>query len=494
MLRAGLAVSRLVTPVTHSKGPSWVSGLPWLLAGVALASLAYWWLGSSSQPVVRREPGADQAPGSLGAGSQTNVVLTGQLTRGSGQPADLPGVWPQFRGPNRDNICAEPLVLQRSWPAGGPRQLWVVPVGEGYAAPVVWNGRVYLMDYDEERKQDALRCLSLADGQEIWRFAYPVSIKRNHGRSRTVPAVNGKYVVAMGPKCHVVCLDAVTGQLRWGLDLVRQFGATVPQWYAGQCPLIDGDRVILAPGGPEVLLMAVDLATGKEVWRTPNFKPDWKMTHSSVMPMDWAGRRSYLYCGSLGVVAVSTQDGSVLWTNLLWRISIATVPSPLVLPEGRVFLTGGYDAGSLMLQVKAADGRLSVEPLFRLPPTVFGAIQHTPIYFDGHIYGVRSDGQFACLTVDGKIRWTSGANNQFGLGAFLMAGGLIYALHDSGRLSLFEATPSRFNLLAQAQVLQGREAWGPMALVGGRLLLRDYTRLVCLEVGAPQRALQAQVP
>jgi outer membrane protein assembly factor BamB len=218
------------------------------------------------------------------------------------------------------------------------------------------------------------------------------------------------------------------------------------------------------------------------------------MTHSSVMPMDWAGRRSYLYCGSLGVVAVSAQDGSVLWTNLLWRISIATVPSPLVLPEGRVFLTGGYDAGSLMLQVKAADGRLSVEPLFRLPPTVFGAIQHTPIYFDGHIYGVRSDGQFACLTVDGKIRWTSGANNQFGLGAFLMAGGLIYALHDSGRLSLFEATPSRFNLLAQAQVLQGREAWGPMALVGGQLLLRDYTRLVCLEVGAPQRALQAQVP
>lgn len=493
MLPAGWGRTRPRELMTQHRVPSWVSGLPWLVAGLAVGLLGLWWLAPRGPTVSRREPGADRPPGTASDAGPTNAVLAGQLIRGPGQPADLPGVWPQFRGPNRDNISPEALVLMRSWPPGGPRQLWRLEVGEGYAAPAVWNGRVYLMDYDQERKQDALRCLSLGDGQEIWRYAYPVTVKRNHGMSRTVPAVNGKYVVAIGPKCHVVCLDALTGELRWGLDLVRQYGTTVPQWYAGQCPLIDGDKLILAPGGPKVLLMALDLATGKELWRTPNFDPQWHMTHSSIMPMDWAGRRSYLYCGSLGVVAVSAQDGAVLWTNLQWRISIATVPSPLVLPEGRVFLTGGYDAGSLMLQVKQTNGRLEAQPLFRLPPSVFGAVQHTPIYFDGHLYGVRGDGQFVCLDLNGKIRWTSGVTNQFGLGSFVMAGGLIYAVHDSGRLSLFEATPARCNLLAQAQVLQGREAWGPMAIVGGRLLMRDATRLVCLEVGTPARAAQAQL-
>ena len=125
------------------------------------------------------------------------------------------------------------------------------------------------MDYDRDKKQDALRCLSLADGREIWRYAYPVSVKRNHGMSRTVPAVTDKLVVAMGPKCHVVCLDPATGELRWGLDLVRQYGTTVPPWYAGQCPLIDNGAVILAPGGKAALLLACDAADRRRALANP---------------------------------------------------------------------------------------------------------------------------------------------------------------------------------------------------------------------------------
>ena len=99
------------------------------------------------------------------------------------------------------------------------------------------------------KQADALRCLSLADGQEIWRYTYPAKIKRYHGISRTIPTLAGKYIVALGPKCHVVCCEAETGKFVWGIDLVQEFGAEVPQWYAGQCPLVDGDRVILAVGG-----------------------------------------------------------------------------------------------------------------------------------------------------------------------------------------------------------------------------------------------------
>jgi outer membrane protein assembly factor BamB len=294
--------------------------------------------------------------------------------------------------------------------------------------------------------------------------------------------VTDKLVVGIGPKCHVVCLDARTGELKWGSDLVREHGATVPPWYAGQCPLLDGNAVILAPGGKTALLIALDAETGKVIWETPNPR-GWKMTHSSIMPMEFAGERLYVYCADKGVVGVSATNGAMLWETTEWKISIANVPSPLPLEGGRLFLSGGYNAGSLMLQLKKDGDQFSVQTLFRLQPEIFGATQHTPIYYENHIYGVRPDGRFVCLTPEGKTVWASDSGQQFGLGPFLLAEGLIFAVNDSGLLRLIEATPEKYKLLGQAQVLKGRESWGPLALAGGRLLARDLTRIVCLEVG-----------
>ena len=430
-----------------------------------------------------RVPGTDQAPGGE-QDTKANPVLAGRLARSDGQPANLPGTWPQFRGPNRDGISTETTSLARVWAPGQPRELWALDVGEGYAGAAILNGRVYLMDYDRDHKQDALRCLSLADGREIWRYAYPVPVKRNHGMSRTVPVVTDKLVVAMGPKCHVVCLNSTTGELVWGLDLVRQYGAIVPPWYAGQCPLIDNGVVVLAPGGDDALLLAVEAETGKVLWRTPN-PQSWKMTHSSVMSMEFDGQRMYVYCANKGVVGVSAKDGSILWATPEWKISIATVPSPLPLDGGRIFLTGGYNAGSLMLQLTNDAGRYVPRTAFKLEPQVFGATQHTPVHHDNHLYGVRADGKFTCLSLEGKVVWTSGPGQQFGLGSFVLADGLMFGMNDTGLLRLFEATPQKYALLAQAQVLAGRESWAPLALAGGRLIARDLTRMVCLEVAAP---------
>lgn len=462
-------------------------GMPFLPVAAALLMAGAWLVWVSFGPdrtLTPRVPGSDRPPGAEGPVGG-NPVLNGKLVRGEGRPANLPGLWPGFRGPDHSGIDPGAAGLARTWPPGGPQVWWSVDVGEGYAGPAVRSGRVYLMDYDQEKKQDALRCLSLEDGKEIWRFVYPVSVKRNHGMTRTVPAVSDKFVVAMGPKCHVVCLDAVSGELKWGLDLVRDFGATVPPWYAGQCPLIDGDAVILAPGGKDALLMAVELESGAVRWRTPN-PNGWKMTHSSVTPIAAAGHRQYVYCAHLGVVGVSTQDGSLLWETTDWKISIATVPSPVALDAGRVFLSGGYEAGSLMLEISGDAGQWKVSPLFRLDSTVFGAEQHTAILYGGHLYGMRTDGRFICLTLDGKVAWASDSSEPFGRGggAYLMADGLVYAFNDTGRLTMIEANPAKYTPLGHAQVLQGRESWGPMALAGTRLLVRDLTRLVCLEVGA----------
>jgi len=403
-----------------------------------------------------------------------------KLTQGDGTAADLPGSWPCFRGPNRDGISPESIPLADTWPAGGPPALWSVEVGEGHAGAAVHNGRVYLMDYDRENSADALRCLSLADGKEIWRFSYPLSVKRNHGMSRTVPAVTDDHVIALGPKCHVSCLDATTGEFRWGLDLVREHGSAVPVWYAGQCPLIDDDKVIIAPAGDD-LMMALDCASGEVAWKTPNPR-EWKMTHVSVTPAEIAGTNTYLYCGHRGVAGVAVADGSLLWDTDAWKISIATVSSPIPMPGDQVFFSGGYKAGSMMLQVSNQDEKWTTDPLFRLDQETFGATQQTPILFDGYLYGVRPGGELVCLDPTGKVRWTSGMSHTFGLGPFIIADGKILVLNDDGDLTMAAATPDAFQPLAQAKVLDGHDCWGPLAIAGGRLIVRDLTTLTCLDL------------
>jgi outer membrane protein assembly factor BamB len=310
-----------------------------------------------------------------------------------------------------------------------------------------------------------------------------MSVKRNHGLTRTVPTVAGGRVVAMGPKCHVVSLDAVTGAFGWGIDTVKAYGAVVPPWYTGQCPLVDGDAVILAPGGPDVLMVSVEAATGKERWRSPNPR-GWKMTHASIVPMDLGGRRLYLYPASGGVVAVDAKDGAIVWETAKWKINIATVPSPVLLGEGRVFFTGGYSAGSALFRFRDEGGKVEAEEVFRVKAAVFGATQHTPVWYNGHLYGIRADGRLVCLSADGKVVWASGPDTNFGLGPVMIADGLLLAMDDAARLTLAEAVPDGYRPRVTAAVLEeGVEAWAPLALAGNRLLARDLTRMVCLAVG-----------
>ena len=461
------------------KNPNIIRLIPVFVGLLVIISLFFWLRISPPIPMELRLPGADNEELAEDIPKAVGDVFSGKLVMFDGVAANMPGEWSRFRGKDFDNINKENVKLTRKW-SGAPKTLWGVDVGEGYAGAVVLGGRVYIMDYDQDQLADSLRCLSLADGKEIWRYTYPVEIKRNHGMSRPIPAVTDKYLVAMGPMGHVICLDPISGELFWAMDLARDFGATIPEWYAGQCPVIDGDKAILAPGG-DALMIAVDCATGEIVWKTPNMN-NWLMTHSSIMPMEFEGEKMYVYCASEGVVGVSADDGSILWETTEWKISIANIPSPLIMDNGKIFLSGGYNAGSMMIQLKKGDNGFTVETLFLLKAREFGATQHTPILYNGYIYGVKPDGQFVCLNPKGETIWESGSSNRFGLGPFMIADGLIYVMNDDGLLTLAEATPNGYKQLAQAQVLTGHEAWAPMALAGGRLILRDLTRMVCLDV------------
>jgi outer membrane protein assembly factor BamB len=460
--------------------PSIVRYLPAALAVAAAGLLAQLW--NTPVPagwVALRLPlaGGNGAGETSGASPLEKATLT---VSGGTAAADIPGAWPGFRGPNHDAIATDATPLAEAWTSGEPKPLWAVDVGDGYAGAAVLAGRVYLMDYDRSAQADALRCLSLADGKELWRFSYPLVLKRNHGMSRTVPAVTQQFVVSLGPKCHVSCLDAVSGKFQWGIDLVREYGTAVPAWYAGQCPLIDGERVILAPAGSS-LMIAVELATGKVLWKTPNPR-DWKMTHVSITPMEIAGRKTYVYCGHRGVAGIAADDGSLLWESPEWKISIATVASPVPVPDDKIFLSGGYEAGSMMMPITQQAGKWQAVPAFKLDADTFGATQQTPILHAGHLYGVRPNGELVCLNLQGKVLWTSGMDHRFGLGPFIIANDKILVMNDDGELTMAQATAEGYRPLAHAKVLDGHDAWGPMALAGGRLIVRDLTRMVCLDL------------
>jgi outer membrane protein assembly factor BamB len=230
------------------------------------------------------------------------------------------------------------------------------------------------------------------------------------------------------------------------------------------------------------LLVAVDYRTGKVLWESPNPR-GWTMTHVSIMPMDFAGQRMYVYCGNGGVAGVSAADGRILWDTCDWRIATATCPSPVILGDGRIFLSGGYNAGAMMLQIREHGGTLEALTLLSLPPRRFSSEQQTPILWDGHLYGVRQqDQKLVCLDLQGNELWSSG-RDKFGAAPYLAADGLLFAMNDEGLLRMLEATPAGYKPLDQAQVIaKGVTSWGPMALAGGRLIVRDLTRVVCLDV------------
>ncbi len=456
-----------------------------LLSASGFAALVLW---LNVSPAVEIEPRIPAAVLETAGAAPSKTDIRGYFTAFDGQPASFKGEWGGFRGPARDNVSREDIPLRGSLDENDLPVLWSVKLGEGYAGPAVGNGMVYVIDYDTEKNRDTLRAFSLEDGREVWRRGYEVSLKRNHGYSRTVPAVSDGYVVSIGPRGHVMCVEALTGSFKWGIDLEREYGASTPPWYTGQCPLIDDGTAVIAPAG-EALLIGVDISSGEVLWETPN-PGEYSMSHSSVIPMSFHGKKMYVYCavgGMTGISAEGEDRGRILWQTDEWTQSVI-VPSPVELPENRVLVTAGYGAGSALFAITEEEGEFRAEKLYSMDRSVLASEQQTPIYYRGSIYSVlpydagEFNRQLVRAAPDGSRVWSSGRETRFGLGPFIIADGKIYILDNNGVLTVAEAESGRYRQLGQARVLEGKESWGPIAVSGGRMLLRDFETLICLDM------------
>ena len=226
-------------------------------------------------------------------------------------------------------------------------------------------------------------------------------------------------------------------------------------------------------------MIAVDLPTGKIIWQTPN-PHGWQMTHSSITPTEYGGKRIYVYPATGGVIGVNASTGKLLWETSAWTVNTANIPAPIPIGDGRIFLCGGYNSGAMMIKMNAS--ATGVSTVFRLASGIFQSHQQTPILYQGHLYGVKApNGELVCLDLNGKIVWSS-VTVRFGLGPYLLADGKLWLLSDHGVLTVAQATASGFKPVAHAQVLTGHDAWAPMALSQGKLVLRDATTMTCLSV------------
>jgi outer membrane protein assembly factor BamB len=462
-------------------------------------ALLVWWL-VQQQPfrISERVPGMDNRPKQT---AHSDSVIIGENFDTLGAFDELvAGDWPRFRGTDFDNISKDATPLREQWDTSGPRIVWRTTLGEGYAGPAVHNGRVYLLDYNERKKADVLRCFSLASGKELWRRWYYVELKRNHGYSRTIPAVTDKYVVTVGPRSHVMCLNPLNGNLLWTIDLEKEFdipgkdkGRITPDFYSGQCPLIDKDVAVLAPGG-KALMIGVDCASGKILWKTPN--PDTlRMSHGSIMPMVLHGKRMYVYNAVGGVCGISAEGndiGKLMWQTTEWSPA-TTAASPIFLGNNEIAVFGSYGAGGARLKINNDGSAFSAVMIEQHKATNgIASDQQTPILTGDFIWCLMPENagplkkQLVCYHKSDLLTpvWSSGKENRYGrgLGPYIVSGDKMYLLDDDANLYLFRIQDKSITLLTSHKIINGIEAWGPMAIAGHYLIIRDARNLLCLDI------------
>jgi outer membrane protein assembly factor BamB len=396
--------------------------------------------------------------------------------------------WPQYLGPNRNSTSTQKGLL-RTWPKDGPKVEWTVTLGRGFGGPVVSAGKVYLLDRDD-KVGDNLRCFDLSNGKELWNFSYNAPGSVSHPGSRSIPTVDGNNVYSCGPYGDLYCISINTHKPVWNKNIWKDFGGDrVPTWAITQNPLIYGDLLILASQAPQAGVVAYEKLTSNVKWTTPSLGPVGYVSPAIVkvsgqdhvvMITASAGRS-----GSGGkVVGIDPLTGKTLWEYTNWQCMIP-VPSAVDAGEGRMLITGGYNAGAAMIKVeKKADGSYGVTELYKT--VEFGAHTQPPILYNGYFYvqyttNERSDG-LVCMSIDGQIKWKTSRSPAFNKGGSVLADGLLLSVDGSTTLYLIEPDPSGFKPLASAVLLERGENWAPIALVDGKLLIRDQKQLKCLTV------------
>lgn len=413
--------------------------------------------------------------------------------------------WPKFLGP--DGTGASPSTcLARSWPAEGPKELWRLDVSVGFGSAAIEGSKAYFTDRVAGKQEplkavEVVKCVDLATGKEDWKLEYeaPAPRKFDYPGARAMPTVDDKYVYTIGAVGDVYCTDKKSGAKVWNKNLLTDFGAKLPQWAVSTAPVLYKGWVLLAPQGKTVGLAAVKKDTGEVVWKG---EPCGSMAYCTPLIAKAGDVEQALMLNHSGLHGVRLADGKVLWSLKMggkedikkddaWVCGIP-IPSPTDLGGGKFFVTGGYKGGSVIVTVTGSGDKFEAKIAKKLGD-VGSHIQNAVLYKD-HLYvnsgdaGVNADNKplgLACLDLEGNVKWKTAGKPNLEKGSLLIADGLIFVVGGGdGMLYLAEARPDGYKELGKFKGLEGKEAWAPLALGGGKLIGRDKKQLKCWDVSA----------
>jgi outer membrane protein assembly factor BamB len=393
--------------------------------------------------------------------------------------------WPQWRGPQRTAVSQETNLLQ-SWPPEGPKLLWqLTDIGDGYATPAVAGGRLFVLS-NRGMDNEFVQALSVEDGKPIWTRRLGNVGNPNqqppYPMARSTPAIDGRLLYAFSSDGDLACIETADGKLVWTRNVRREFGGQPGTWAYSESPLIDGDVIVVTPGGTGATLVALKKKTGELIWKSAVPGGD-RAGYSSVIVVNAAGRKQYVQFLDKGLVGVDAPTGKFLWRYTQTSGGPANIATPVAY-EDYVYSTNARRFGGGLIQLNATSDGVAAEQVYfeRDVPNTLGG----QVLVGDYLYGTNQQGPVACEFKTGKIVWSA---QSFGPGAVCYADGRLYFHAEKGDVALVEASPKEYRELGrfmppgQPKRRDSRErAWSYPVVANGRLYIRDAGNLWCYDV------------
>ena len=400
--------------------------------------------------------------------------------------------WPQFRGPQRSGVSRETGLLQE-WPKEGPKLLWQIKdTGEGYGTPAVIGDRVYLVS-SLGLDNEFVQALSAKDGKQIWATTLGKVGKPDqqppYPKGRSTPTMDGAFLYAFSSDGDLACLEAASGKVQWKKNVQKEFGGKYGLWAYAESPLIDGDAVVVTPGGSEATILKLNKKTGAVIWKSAVPEGD-AAGYSSLAVLETTGRRQYVQFLEKGLVGVDAATGQFLWRYTGMVGSPANMCMPVV-SGSYIYHANPRRVAGALLQVQSSQNQVAAEQVYLergLPNDIGGQV-----VVDNYLYGTNAEGGLMAADFKtGKILWKG---DGIGSGSITYADGRLYLHGENGQVALAEATPEayrekgRFTPPDPPKHTGGamEKAWTYPVVANGRLYIRDLGTLWCYDIARPKK-------